>query len=381
MPQSLPAADVVLVMSANMEATSASRVGRVLRCLGIFVVIALVAGAAGWALKTVVTPPPNVLAAAPYTTAEAVEGTLSQSISLNATASWKKQRSVANQASGMVTSIDTAAGSQVSGGQVLYRVALRPVVAAQGETPAFRDIGSGTRGEDVRQLQQMLTDLGKYDGKVDGNAGWDTAQAIRAWQRDLGIEADGVVHLGDVLFLPSLPATIAYDGITVGQSVSPGSGSVNILGSAPEFTISLSESQARMVAPETPVTLTHGESTWEATVKKVTPATKDTATTATLVSTNDQPICRDECASLPVTSDTTVPATVVVVPEQSGVVVPAAALTRTPDEKTVVVSADGKVIPVTVVASARGSSVVEGVEVGTRVRVPGVLPTPEEAGD
>lgn len=364
-----------------MEATSTSRVGRVFRRLGIVVVIALVAGAAGWALKTVVTPPPNVLAAAPYTTAEAVEGTLSQSISLNATASWKTQRSVANQASGMVTSIDTAPGSRVSAGQVLYRVALRPVVVAQGEIPAFRDIGSGTRGEDVRQLQQMLTDLGKYDGEVDGEAGWYTAQAIRAWQRDLGVEADGIVHLGDVLFLPSLPATIAYDGIAVGQTVSSGSGSVNVLGSAPGFTISLSESQARMIAPDTPVTLTHGKSTWEAVVKKVTPATKDTAATATLVSTNDQPICLDECASLPVTSDTTVAATVVVVPEQSGIVVPAAALTSTSDEETVVVSADGKVIPVSVVASARGSSVVEGVEAGTRVRVPGVLPTPEEAGD
>lgn len=354
------------------------RAGPLLRRTVAVVAVAVIAGAAGWALKTVVTPPPDVLASAPFTTIEVAEGTVGQSITLNAMASWKTQRSVANQADGMVTSVDAPAGSRVDAGRVLYRVDLRPVVVAAGEIPAFRDIGSGDRGEDVRQLQRMLTDIGEYDGAIDGYAGWGTVEAIRAWQRDLGVEPDGIAHSGDVLFLPALPAIVGYDGVAVGQPVAPGSGAVNVLGSAPEFTISLSDSQARVVTPETAVTLARGDSTWEAEVGEVTPSGPDTPASATLVSTDDRPICRDECESLPVTSDTTVMATVVMVAEQSGIVVPAAALTSTPDEQTVVVGADGTIIPVTVIASARGTVLVEGLDVGMRVRVPGVLPSPGE---
>lgn len=370
-------------MTARMEMVGtepvrSGRTRRAFRRAGAVVVIALFAGAAGWALRTVVTPPPDVLDAAPYSITEAVEGTVGQSISLNAVASWKIQRSVANQADGMVTSIEAAAGSRVEAGGVLYRVALRPVVVGEGDTPAFRDISSGDRGDDVRQFQQMLADLGRYDGEIDGVAGQYTVQAIRAWQRDLGVEPDGVVRLGDVLFLPTMPAIVSYTDLAVGQAVSPGLGTVDVLGSAPEFTVSLTETQARLVSPGTPVRLSHGETQWEAQVEEVAPASEDAPAMATLASTGDGPICGDDCGNLPVTVDSTVPSQVVVVPAQTGVAVPAAALTSGQDEETVVVSADGTVIPVEVVASARGQAVVEGLKLGTQVRVPGVLPTNEE---
>ena len=352
-----------------------------LRQAAIAAVIALAAGAAGWSLQTVLAPPPDVLAAAPFTTTEAAEGTVGQSITLNATAAWTTQQSVANQADGMVTSVDAPAGSRVEAGQVLYRVDLRPVVAAAGEVPAFRDIAPGDRGEDVRQLQQMLTDIGEYDGAVDGHAGRNTVRAIQAWQRGLGVEPDGTVRLGDVLFLPSAPATVSYDGIAVGQPVTPGSGTVDVLGSAPEFTISLSDSQARTVTAGMAVTLVRDDSTWEATVSEVAPGSTEEPASATLASTDDRTICREECATVPVTSDTTLAATVIVVAEQSGIVVPAAALTSTPEEQTVADSAEGDLLPVTVITTARGAALVEGLEAGTQVRVPGVLPSTEEAAD
>ncbi|MBO9556720.1 MULTISPECIES: peptidoglycan-binding domain-containing protein [Cellulomonas] len=366
----MPAAVSPAVPRRRRRGATAATVGGAL-------VLALVAGAVGWALRTVVTPPPDVLRAEPYTAVTAAEGTVGQSITLDAVATWEVEHSVANQASGTVTSLDTPPGASVGAGQVLYRVGLRPVVAAEGSTPAFRDIGPGDRGDDVRQLQALLTAVGRYEGTIDGRALRSTVQAVRAWQRDLGVEPDGIVHLGDVLFLPSLPATVAYGDVEVGRPVSAGSGSVDALGAAPRLTITLSDTQARVVVPGTPVHLSYGDLRWEAVVGRTTPATKDAPATATLASTGDGPLCGADCAALPVTSDSTVTAEVVVVPEHQGVVVPASALVSRPDDTTVVVARDGTVVPVGIVASARGSAVVDGLAAGTSVRVPGVLPDPE----
>lgn len=109
-----------------------------------------------------------------------------------------------NQAVGTVTSVTVAAGDEVTPpGQVLYAVNLRPVVVAAGATPSFRSMGRGVSGADVGQLQGLLTGIGVFDGDVDGVFGWATEQAVRDWQDALGIEDDGVVQAGDVVFVPS----------------------------------------------------------------------------------------------------------------------------------------------------------------------------------
>lgn len=63
-------------------------------------------------------------------------------------------------------------------------------------------------------------------------------------------------------------------------------------------------------------------------------------------------------------------ARITVIARQSGTVVPTAALAVGADGSSAVVEPDGSVIPVTVLASAGGQALVEGVEEGTRVRVP-----------
>jgi len=51
----------------------------------------------------------------------------------------------------------------------------------------------GSQGEDVRQIQQRLQALGYYRGDIDGVYGPITQQAVRAFQKDQGLEPDGVV--------------------------------------------------------------------------------------------------------------------------------------------------------------------------------------------
>ncbi|MGI8594169.1 MAG: peptidoglycan-binding domain-containing protein [Solirubrobacteraceae bacterium] len=51
----------------------------------------------------------------------------------------------------------------------------------------------GSTGQPVRDLQQGLKDLGYDPGPVDGTFGADTEAAVKAFQSNRGITADGVV--------------------------------------------------------------------------------------------------------------------------------------------------------------------------------------------
>jgi peptidoglycan hydrolase-like protein with peptidoglycan-binding domain len=74
---------------------------------------------------------------------------------------------------------------------------------------------------DVLQLQQALARLG-YEVPTDGIAGAETAAAIEAWQEAIGAEIDGVVDLGEVIFLPE-PVRITEAILSVGSPVNDGS--------------------------------------------------------------------------------------------------------------------------------------------------------------
>ena len=50
----------------------------------------------------------------------------------------------------------------------------------------------GSRGEEVRRVQKKLKQLGYYKGSVDGIYGSATQRAVRAFQKNCGITADGI---------------------------------------------------------------------------------------------------------------------------------------------------------------------------------------------
>ena len=62
-------------------------------------------------------------------------------------------------------------------------------VGAPAERTAL--LGRGSAGEAVRDLQRNLSALG-YPLAPDGIFGRDTEQAVRAFQRDHGLDADGI---------------------------------------------------------------------------------------------------------------------------------------------------------------------------------------------
>ena len=50
----------------------------------------------------------------------------------------------------------------------------------------------GSRGETVKSLQTLLTNKGKYTGRIDGDYGVYTENAVKAYQREQGLVVDGV---------------------------------------------------------------------------------------------------------------------------------------------------------------------------------------------
>ena len=78
----------------------------------------------------------------------------------------------------------------------------------------------GSRGEEVRQIQDKLKRWGYYNGSVDGIYGSKTVEAVKYFQRKNGLTQDGIAG----------PATLKAMGITSsgGKSTASGSNSSDI---------------------------------------------------------------------------------------------------------------------------------------------------------
>ena len=59
----------------------------------------------------------------------------------------------------------------------------------------------GSRGEEVRRIQKKLKELGFYKGSVDGIYGSATQKAVKAFQKNCGITADGIAGPKTLKFL------------------------------------------------------------------------------------------------------------------------------------------------------------------------------------
>lgn len=74
--------------------------------------------------------------------------------------------------------------------RILLLVVLFCSVSLYASAQSLRE---GDSGEDVREVQSRLYSLGYLSGDVDGDFGSATAEAVRKFQSDRGLEADGIV--------------------------------------------------------------------------------------------------------------------------------------------------------------------------------------------
>lgn len=139
-------------------------------------------------------------------TAAVTRATLESVEELDGTLGFEGSGTILSQLTGTVTSIYLAEGQILERGDRLIEVngGTRSWVM-YGARPAWRTLEAGVdNGWDVKQLQQNLQALGYLDASLvpDRVYGTHTEAAVKAWQADRNVEEDGIVRLGDIVFLP-----------------------------------------------------------------------------------------------------------------------------------------------------------------------------------
>ncbi|ACZ32175.1 Peptidoglycan-binding domain 1 protein [Xylanimonas cellulosilytica DSM 15894] len=292
--------------------------------------------------------------------------TVGRSLPVAVSAVWDAQPFGVGAAVGVLTSVDVADGATVSVGDRLYTVDLRPVIAAVGTVPAFRDLSQGMKGEDVAQLQRFLVDAGYLKGRADGDFGAATTVAVRAWQRILDVERDGVVRAGGIVFASALPARVQVaDGFDVGTRVADGDAVLSVLDAQPAFIATVPSGFS--VDATLPIEVTFdGE-----TVTTVVAGSRDDQSgnrILTLTRQDGSSVCADRCDLVPLDEAAAVfDARQVLAPEVTGPGVPAAAVWFEAGGEAYVVLPDGTKTPVTILGQGQGSVVLDGIEVGAVV--------------
>lgn len=196
---------------------------------GAVVVVAAAVGVMLWRTTgTSSTVDLSANPAVPTASATVTRGDVTQRVQVAGVLGYDGNYSAVNQLPpGILTSAADPGTAVVRGGD-LFAVSGTPAVLLYGGTPAYRDFATGmSDGADVRELEENLVALGMDPGHtvtVDDHFTAATRAAILRWQAARGLPTasrTGVLHLGDVLFLPGA-VRVDQQLSTVGGSVGPG---------------------------------------------------------------------------------------------------------------------------------------------------------------
>lgn len=154
---------------------------------------------------------------------------------------------ISGRLTGTVTELP-AINQTISRGRPVYRIDNTPVTLLYGTLPAYRTLSDGMSGDDVRQFEQNLWALGYHGFTVDDDYTWDTAQAVRRWQKALGLAQTGSVDPGRIVYAPS---AIRVDAVkaTVGGAAGPGQPVLDWTGRARVATTQLDVSDEELATP------------------------------------------------------------------------------------------------------------------------------------
>lgn len=201
----------------------------------------------------------------PTSTYTVSQGDISSQTEVSATLGYSGTYDIVNQAQGTITWLP-ALGQIVSEGHVLYDVSGSPVVLLYGTTPAYRTLSEGatdsaTSGADVENLNYDLVALGYLTSADIAAEPSDftayTKAGVEKLQAALGVTQNGVLTLGQVVFLPSAARITAVGQNTiVGGPAQPGSQILTASSTNRVVTIALDADQQGDVAVGDKVTIT-----------------------------------------------------------------------------------------------------------------------------
>jgi peptidoglycan hydrolase-like protein with peptidoglycan-binding domain len=194
-------------------------------------------------------------AAAPNT-AQVEQGKLSAVVSQDGILTYKSRPdgspySVINGAQGVYTELPEI-GDKVDCGDVLYRVDEHPVLLLCGVVPVYRALRTGDAGQDVRQLNSNLHELG-YDAKAhvrieptEHEFTVKTGKALEGLQRSKGLHVTGVLASGEAVFLPESVLVAKVSG-ELGAPARPGAPVLSATSDALDVQVNVEPSQQGQV--------------------------------------------------------------------------------------------------------------------------------------
>lgn len=156
----------------------------------------------------------------PPATAQVIRQTMLDTDEVNGDLGYGGRTTLAGRIPGVITKVPLP-GDVIGRGQPIYRVDNQPIVMMYGAVAAYRALGPGVTGADVRQLETNLKALGYGGFAVDTRYSASTATAVKRWQKALGLPQTGRIEQGRVLFAPG-PIRIA--AVTAGVNLSTGDG-------------------------------------------------------------------------------------------------------------------------------------------------------------
>lgn len=149
--------------------------------------------------------------------------TLAERLTTAGAIGYAGETTVLARLAGTVTALP-AVGDVIHRGGRLYAVSGEAVLLLYGSVPAYRTLAEGiSDGRDVEQLEANLAAFGYEPGTVDEEFTYATAEAVAAWQEDLGLQATGEVELGRVAFLRGPQRVTALEA-TLGEALGAGGG-------------------------------------------------------------------------------------------------------------------------------------------------------------
>jgi Putative peptidoglycan binding domain/HlyD family secretion protein len=189
----------------------------------------------------------------PPSTAKVTRQTLNDTQTVSGTLGYGDSTTLSSRIAGTVTSLPYAS-SVFQRGNTIYKVDNTPVVLMYGSIPAYRAMKVGDEGADVKQLEQNLKALGYSGFTVDEKFTSDTADAVKDWQEDLGLDETGVVDLGRVLFAPG---AIRVDSVkaSLGGEIGPGQEVLSYTGTSRVVTVQVGIGDQRLAKKGTAVSI------------------------------------------------------------------------------------------------------------------------------
>ncbi len=306
--------------------------------------------------------PTSVRPSGPASTVRIVRQTLVDATTVTAEIGFGDAMPLASKAAGTVTWLPPV-GMIIARGDTLFRVDEVPTVLLYGALPAFRSLQSGLDGSDVEQFEKNLRALGYEGFTVDRRFRSDTTQAVRRWQRRLGIEPTGVVGLANVVY-GSGPLRVSQHLVRLGAAATADLFEVTGTTKVVTASVPAAASSWATVGRSVTVTLPGGATTPGRVTAVAREASDDTSGNApsvtVTVSVADQGALKGTDAGLRYVTDE----------RQDVLTVPIAALLALPQGGYGLELADGRLVPVQVGLFAdgqvevRGDDLAEGAAVG-----------------